>query len=208
MESYFLDDEIINSTRFRTTGAFVNSPQPAADLPSSVAAANRVCRPRCCVCVPLSACARRNRALPRSSRRDRLAIHDHHRWTGRPARRDGGPARRALVVDGPTHQSFASLKVVVDRATRWRFAWQQSPLAAFPQKVKDGVEDGAKVGGARSPARSRRRQNWRNKSPRRVGQVGVVESSAHRSVSFDPDHRSFKTHVTLFKHPLNGFKSR
>src|SRR5271166_5768003 len=71
------------------------------------------------------------------------------------------------------------LKVMVDRTTRWKFAWQQSPLAACPQKVKDGVEDGTKVGGARSPTWSRRRQNRRNKSPRRVGQVGVVESSAH-----------------------------
>src|SRR5271163_1674625 len=60
--------------------------------------------------------------------------------------------------------------------------WQQSPLATCPQEVKDGVEGATKVGGARSPARSRRRQNRRNKSPRRVGQVGVVESSAHRTV--------------------------
>src|SRR5208283_106344 len=85
------------------------------------------------------------------------------------------------------------LKVMVDRAARWKFAWQQSPLAACPQEVKDGVEDGTKVGGVRSPARSRRRQNRRNKSPRRVGQVGVVESSAHRTVPFGPDQRSFKT---------------
>src|SRR5271166_1410598 len=70
------------------------------------------------------------------------------------------------------------LKVMVDRATGWKFAWQQSPLAAGPQDVKDGVEDGTKFGGARS----RRRQNRRNKSPRRVRQIGVVESSAHRTV--------------------------
>src|SRR6266478_6671368 len=74
------------------------------------------------------------------------------------------------------------LKVMVDRATRWKFSWQQSPLAACPQEVKDGVEDGTKVGGARSAARSSRRQNWDNPGPRRVGQVGVVESSAHRMV--------------------------
>src|SRR5258708_3213518 len=70
------------------------------------------------------------------------------------------------------------LKVMVDRAARWKFAWQQSPLAACPQEVKDGVENGTKVGGARSPAR----QNWRNPGPRRVGQVGVVESRVHRTV--------------------------
>src|ERR1700694_5360196 len=82
------------------------------------------------------------------------------------------------------------LKVMVDRAKRWKFAWQQSPLAASPQEVKDGVEDGAKV--ARSPARSRRRQNRGNPGPRRVGYVGVVESSAHRTGPFGPDQRSFK----------------
>jgi hypothetical protein len=74
------------------------------------------------------------------------------------------------------------LKVMVDRATGWKFAWQQSPLAAGPQDVKDGVEDGTKFGGARSPTRSRGRQNRRNKSPRRVRQIGVVESSVHRTV--------------------------
>src|SRR6202011_5465501 len=74
------------------------------------------------------------------------------------------------------------LKVMVDRAKRWKFAWQQSPLAASPQEVKDGVEDGTKVGGARSPARSRHRQNWGNPGPRRVGQGGVVESRAHHTV--------------------------
>jgi len=42
---------------------------------------------------------------------------------------------------------------------RWKFACQQSPLAACPQEVKDGVEDGTKVRGARSPDWSRRRQN-------------------------------------------------
>src|SRR5271165_125618 len=74
------------------------------------------------------------------------------------------------------------LQVMVDRGTRWKFAWQQAPLAACPQEVKDGVKDGTKVGGARSPTWSCRRQNRRNKSPRRVGQIGVVESSAHRTV--------------------------
>jgi hypothetical protein len=43
-------------------------------------------------------------------------------------------------------------------------------------------KSGTKVGGARSAARSSRRQNWDNPGPRRVGQVGVVESSAHRMV--------------------------
>src|ERR1700726_2803791 len=116
-----------------------------------------------------------------------------------PVLHEDGPARRALDVDVPTHRSFARLEVMVDRATRWKFAWQQSPLAACPQEVKDGVEDGTKVGGARSPARSRRRKNWGNKSPRCIGQVGGVESSVHRT-SYGPsglDQRSFKTHVNF-----------
>src|SRR5271157_1865605 len=75
-----------------------------------------------------------------------------------------------------------SLKVMVDRSARWNFAWQQSPLASCPQELTAGVEDGTKVGGARSPTRSCRRQNWRNPGPRRVGQVGVVESRVHRTV--------------------------
>ena len=58
---------------------------------------------------------------------------------------------------------------------------------------------------ARSPARSRRRQNRRNKSPRRVGQVGVVESSAHRTGPFDPDQRSFKTDVNFSNTLLDRF---
>src|SRR5271165_2533322 len=85
------------------------------------------------------------------------------------------------------------LNVMVDRAEGWKFAWQQSPLAACPQEVKDGVEDGTKVGGARSPARSRRRQNRRNKSPRRVGQVGTHRIECSSSGPFGPDQRSFKT---------------
>src|ERR1700692_2567775 len=100
----------------------------------------------------------------------------------RPVRQYDGPARRGRDVDGPIHRSLPGLKVMVDRATWWEFAWQQTPLTACPQQVKDGVEDGTKVGGARSAARSSRRQNWDNPGPRRVGQVGVVESSAHRMV--------------------------
>src|ERR1700719_2935856 len=83
------------------------------------------------------------------------------------------------------------LKVMVDRAPRWKFAWRQSPLAACPQEVKDGVEDGTKVGGSRSPARTSRRQNRGNQGPCRVGQVGVVESSAHRNGPFGPDQLEF-----------------
>src|SRR5271157_4684093 len=93
------------------------------------------------------------------------------------------------------------LKVMVDRATGWKFAWRQLPLAAGPQEVKDGVEDGTKFGGARSPTRSRRRQNWRNPGPRRVGQVRVVESRVHRTVPLAAS-ALFQDRRQLFKHPL------
>src|SRR5260370_10463882 len=94
---------------------------------------------------------------------------------------------------------------MVDRAARWKSSWQQSPLAACPQELKDGVEDGTKVGGARSAARSRRRQNWRNPGPRRVGQVGVVESRVHRTVPLAGSTR-FQDARQLFKHPLRAAK--
>src|ERR1700686_5289502 len=39
------------------------------------------------------------------------------------------------------------LKVMVDRATWWEFAWQQTPLTACPQQVKDGVGEREILGG-------------------------------------------------------------
>src|ERR1700694_2493700 len=89
------------------------------------------------------------------------------------------------------------LKVMVDRATRWKLAWQQSPLAASPQEVKDGVEDGTKVGGARSPARSRRRQvpGQPRPTPRRSGRYRRIECSSYGP--FGPDQRFFKTDVNF-----------
>src|ERR1700720_1668943 len=89
------------------------------------------------------------------------------------------------------------LKVMVDRAARWKFSWQQSPLAACLQEVKDGVKDGTKVGGTRSAARSRRRQNWRNPGPppRWSGRCRRIESASYGP--FGPDQRSFKTDVNF-----------
>src|SRR4029077_17004400 len=134
-------------------------------------------------------------------RLDRLAIHDHHRWTSCPSGMTTGLLVEHSMLMDPHTGVLPGLKVMVDRAIRWKLAGQQSPLAASPQEVKDGVEDGTKFGGARSPTWSRRRQNRRNKSPRRVGQVGVVQSSAHRTV---PLARSalFQGRRQLFKHPL------
>src|SRR5580692_10562828 len=98
---------------------------------------------------------------------------------------------------------------MVDRAARWKFSWQQSPLAACPQEVKDGVEDGTKVGGARSAARSRRRQNWRNPGPRRVGQIGVVKRRVHRTLPLarvSPLSRQTSTFQTPSKNPVTRDK--
>src|SRR5260370_22715439 len=100
-----------------------------------------------------------------------------------------------------------SLKVMVDRSARWKFSWQQSPLAACPQEVKDGVEDGTKVGGARSPTRSRRRQNWRNPGPRRVGRVGVVESRVHRTVPLTRVS-ALSRQTSTFQTPSNRFRKQ
>ena len=73
----------------------------------------------------------------------------------------------------------------------------------FPQDVKMALRTGTKVGGARS--RPRRRQNWRNKIPHRVGQVGVVESRAHLR-SLLPGSALFQDRRQLLKHPLRIVK--
>src|ERR1700738_4052698 len=89
------------------------------------------------------------------------------------------------------------LKVMVDRAAWWKFSWQQSPLAACPQEVKDGVEDGTKVGGTRSAARSRRRQNLAEPgpTPRWSGRCRRIENVSRGP--FGPGQRSFKTDVNF-----------
>jgi len=109
-----------------------------------------------------------------------------------PVRHHDGPARRARDVDEPTHRSFARPESNGRPCRTVDIRVATVATGSCPQEVKDGVEDGTKVGGARSPARSRRRQNRGNPGPRRVGQVGVVESSAHRTRPFGPDQRSFK----------------
>jgi hypothetical protein len=47
------------------------------------------------------------------------------------------------------------------------------------------------------PALTSRRQNRGKPSPCRVGQVGIVEWSAHRNGPFGRDQRSFKTDVNF-----------
>src|SRR5580704_1344446 len=89
------------------------------------------------------------------------------------------------------------LKVMVDRAPRWKFAWQQSPLAACPHEVKDGVEDGTKVGGSRSarPDEPPAEPGQPRPMPRRSGRYRRMECSSY--ALFGPGQRSFKTDVNF-----------
>src|SRR5271165_5044795 len=96
-----------------------------------------------------------------------------------------------------------SLKVMVDRSARWKFAWQQSPLAACPQEVKDGVEDGTKVGwcAVAHPVAPPAELAQSRPTPRWSGRCRRIESASHGP--FGPGQRSFKTDVNFFKHPLS-----
>src|SRR5580692_213108 len=98
-------------------------------------------------------------------------------------RHDDGPARKGRDVDGPTLRSFARLESngrpchteeirVATVAT--------GSLSAGGKRWRRGRHEGWWY--AVAPPRARQRQHWCNKSPRRVGQVGIVESSAHRTV--------------------------
>src|ERR1700747_2812790 len=96
---------------------------------------------------------------------------------------------------------------MVDRAKRWKFAWQQSPLAASPQEVKDGFEDGTKVGGCAvaPPAEPGQRMP----TPRRSGRCRRIECSSYGSLW--PGSALFQERRQLFKHPLreiNGFAAQ
>src|SRR6266436_5395021 len=95
---------------------------------------------------------------------------------------DDGPARRAPDVDGPTHRSFARLESNGRPCPKAEIRVAIVATGSLSAGGQDGVEDGTKVGGARSPDWSRRRQNRANPGPSRVGHVGVVESSVHRTV--------------------------
>jgi|SRR5580704_8442359 hypothetical protein len=96
----------------------------------------------------------------------------------------------------PHTGALPGLKVIADRATRWKLAWQQSPLAACPQEVKDGVEDGTKVVVlGRPPGRAAGRTGVIPPMPRRSGRCRRIERSSYGP--FGPDQRSFKTDVNF-----------
>jgi len=79
-----------------------------------------------------------------------------------PVRHGAGPARRARDVDGLTHRSVARLESNGRPCRTVEFLVATIATGSLSAGGKDGVEDGPKVGGARSAARSRHRQNWRN----------------------------------------------
>jgi hypothetical protein len=108
---------------------------------------------------------------------------------------------RARGVDEPTHRHFARPESngrpcpkVEIRVAIVAIGSLSDSLSA---KVKDGVEDGTKVDSARSPALPRGRQNRRNPGPSRVGQISVIEASAHRNGPCGADERLFKTAVNF-----------
>src|SRR5580693_8098027 len=114
-----------------------------------------------------------------------------------PVQHHDGPARRAHDVDGPTPRSPARLESNGRPCHTVEIRVATVATGSLSAGGKDSVEDGTKVGGARSSARTSRRQNRGNQGPCRVGQVGVVESSTHRNGPFGPDQRSFKTDVNF-----------
>ena len=94
------------------------------------------------------------------------------------------------------------LKVMVDRAARWKFSWQQSPLAACPQEVKDGVEDGTKVGwcAVARPVAPPAELAQPGPTPRWSGRCRRIERASYGP--FGPGSALFQDRRQLFKHPL------
>src|SRR5690349_10222914 len=97
----------------------------------------------------------------------------------------------------PDTTVLPGLEIMVDRTPRWKFPWQQAPLAACPQQIEDGIDDATKVGGARTPAWPRRRQNRCDPGPsrRQSGRYCRIGRSSYRTRV--ADERSFKTDVNF-----------
>src|SRR6266478_2223875 len=89
-------------------------------------------------------------------------------------------------------------KVMADRAIRRKFAWQQSPLTACPQEVKDGVEDSTKVGwcAVARPVSPPAELAQQKPTPRRYGRCRKIECSSYDASG--PDHRYFCHEITSF----------
>jgi hypothetical protein len=86
---------------------------------------------------------------------------------------------------------------MVDRAARWKFSWQQSPLAACPQEVKDGVKGRHEgwwyaVGRPVAPPAELAEPGL---TPRWSGRCRRIVSASYGP--FGPGQRSFKTDVNF-----------
>src|SRR5271166_5576195 len=88
------------------------------------------------------------------------------------------------------------LKVMVDRAARWNFSWQQSPLAACPQEVKMALRTARRlVVRGRPPGRATGRTGATRAAPRWSGRFRKMESASYGP--FGPGQPSFKTDVNF-----------
>jgi len=70
-------------------------------------------------------------------------------------------------------------------------------LAACPQQVKDGVDDGTKVGTWSVARLAARRQNRCNPGLSRVSQVGIGKIGCSSYRARVADERPFKTNVNF-----------
>src|ERR1700730_3815270 len=88
------------------------------------------------------------------------------------------------------------LKVMVDRAARWKFSWQQSPLAACPQEEKKALRTARRlVVRGRPPGRTAGRTDATRPTPRWSGRCRKIESASYGP--FGPGQHSFKTDVNF-----------
>src|SRR5690348_15232746 len=87
----------------------------------------------------------------------------------------------ARCSSAKTPPLFPGTKIRVNGTRARKLAGQEAPRAPGAKQVKNRVEDRAQVGGARSPARARRRQVRGDPGPSGVVEVGVVDSGVHGS---------------------------
>jgi hypothetical protein len=110
---------------------------------------------------------------------DRLAIQDDDRRAHRPTTAQARLLMKRPLEFGQDARLFPGAKVMVNGARAREFAGQEAPLATGTQQVKDRVEDGAQVGGARPSAGPCGRQVRGDPGPGGVAEVGVVDAGAH-----------------------------
>src|SRR4051794_5374259 len=88
---------------------------------------------------------------------------------------------KGLLEFGPDARLLPGAEIMINGARAREFAGQEAPLAPGSQQVKDCIEDGAQVGGARSSAGPGCRQVRGDPGPSGLVEVGVVASGVHGS---------------------------